>query len=131
MDGSFSTAAIAAISEADQTTVLANNFIHDISSSHEQLEPLLVDLFGLGGLLRQFREHVDVPARLHPPVTRVIGACSDVCRCMNAVLAACGDGPLRSRRWALTDTPAEVEGLRANLQNCTRTLEIVVEALKV
>lgn len=130
MEGSWSAAAIAALDEADRTTVLANNFVHDISSSNEELEPVLVELFGLGSLLKQLQD-VDVPGRLQPPVTRVIWACSDICRYLGAVLSGCGDDTLRSRRWALTDAPAEVEGLKANLQNCIRTLEIVAEALKV
>lgn len=130
MDGSLSAAATAALDEADRTALLANNFVHDISSSQEELEPVLVDLFGLVGLLKQLQD-VDVPGQLQPSLARVIWACSDICRCVTTVLTGCGDGTLRSRRWALTDAPAEVEGMRANLQNCTRTLEIAAEGLKL
>lgn len=134
MDGpvsaALSAAATAALNESDRTAHLANEFVHDISSSHEELEPVLIDLFGLSGILRQLRD-VDFPSQLRPSLSRVIWTCSDICSCMSTVLDGCGEGVLRSRRWALTDAPGQIEGLKANLQNCMRTLEIAIDAVKM
>lgn len=131
MDGSLLAATSAALGGVDRTTHLTNDFVQDVTSSQEELEPVLVDLFGLGGLLDQLRGVGAIPHVLQPSLTRIVWSCCDICKFMDAVLAGCGDGTLRSRRWALTDAPVEIEGLKANMENCTRTLEIVVEALKM
>lgn len=91
---------------------------------------MLVDLFGLGSLLDELR-NAGIPHVLQPSLTRIVWSCCDICKFIDAVLTGCGDGTLRSRRWALTDAPVEIEGLKANMENCTRTLEVVVEALKM
>ena len=130
MSGLLIAATTAALTEVDRTTHMANTFLDEVTSAQDELEPVLVELFGLGGLLRQLR-NADTPKELQPPVTRVIRGCADICKRTDAVLSGCGDGSLRSRRWALTDAPVEIQESRVGLEACRRTVEIVVEALEL
>lgn len=128
MDGPLIAATTAALTGVDRTTHLANIFLHDVTSSQEDLEPVLVELFGLGGGLQQLQAAA-VPAELQPPLTSVVRDCSINCSRIDAVLSGCGDGTSRSGRWALTDAPVEIGQLKTSLEVSRRALEIVVEAL--
>lgn len=129
MDAPLIAATTAALTAADRTTQIANHFLNEITSAHDELEPVIIELFGLSGLLKQLQTAVAVPNQLQPSLAWVVRACADVCKRIDAVLSECGDGPLRSRRWALTDAPVEIEELKMSLEACRRTIEIVAEGL--
>lgn len=130
MDAPLIAATTAALTETDRTTQIANDFLDGVTSAQDELEPVLVELFGLSGLLKQLQT-VYIPNQLQPPLTWVVRGCSDICKRIDAVLSRCGDGTPRTGRWALTDAPVEIDELKTSLQLCRRTLEIVVEGLEL
>lgn len=128
MDGPLIAATTAALTEVDRLTLLVNKFVSDVTSSQDDLEPVLVEFFGLGCILQQIQPVV-VPSELQLPLTAVVRGCLLSCSRIDAILSGCGEGTSRSVGWALTDAPVEIEGLNASLEVCRRATEIVLEAL--
>ncbi|POS71952.1 hypothetical protein DHEL01_v209650 [Diaporthe helianthi] len=128
MDGPIIAATTAALAAATQTAYIVTEFLRDVPPAHAELESVLIDLFDLRGFFERLQHSVP-PHPLCNPLIGVTRGCTDVCARIDSALAGCGDGPLRTGRWALTDASVEVRRLSRALGFCRQTVQFAFEAV--
>lgn len=128
MDGPLIAASTAALVAASRSAQAATDFLSDVPAAHRELKPLLVELFDLQGTLERLQDVV-LPVPLFAPLVGVIRGCTDVCSRVDGVFSLCGDGPLRSGRWAVTEASVEIRALGRVLGFCRMTAQLAFEAV--
>ncbi|ROW06745.1 hypothetical protein VMCG_04024 [Cytospora schulzeri] len=128
MDGPLIAANTAAHVSASRSAQIATDFLRDVPAAQRELEPLLIELFEVRGTLERLQD-VILPVPLFAPLVGVIRGCTDVCSRIDGVLSQCGDGSLRSGRWAVTEASVEIQGLSRVLGFCRRTAQLTFEAV--
>lgn len=128
MDGPIIAATTAALAAATQTAYIVTDFLRDVPPAHSELESVLIDLFDLRGFFERI-QHSAPPESLCNPLIGVTRGCTDVCARIDSALAGCGDGPLRTGRWALTDASVDVRRLSRALGFCRQTVQFAFEAI--
>ncbi|KAH8778576.1 hypothetical protein F5883DRAFT_639074 [Diaporthe sp. PMI_573] len=127
MDGPIIAATTAALAAATQTAYIITDFLRDVPPAHAELESVLIELFDLRGFFERL-QHSAAPDPLCNPLIGVTRGCTDVCARIDSALAGCGDGPLRTGRWALTDASVDVRRLSRALGFCRQTIQFAFEA---
>lgn len=128
MDGPIIAATTAALAAATQTAYIVTDFLRDVPPAHAELESVLIELFDLRGFFERL-QHSAPPDVLCNPLIGVTRGCTDVCARIDSALAGCGDGPLRTGRWALTDASVDVRRLSRALGFCRQTVQFAFEAI--
>ncbi|KAI3398732.1 hypothetical protein diail_8598 [Diaporthe ilicicola] len=128
MDGPIIAATTAALAAASQTAYVVTDFLKDVPPAHSELESVLIELFDLRGFFERL-QHLAPPDALCHPLIGVTRGCTDVCARIDSALAGCGDGPLRSGRWAITDASVDIRRLGRALGFCRQTLQFAFEAI--
>lgn len=128
MDGPIIAATTAALAAATQTAYIVTDFLRDVPPAHSELESVLIELFDLRGFFERL-QHLTPPDPLCHPLIGVTRGCTDVCARIDSTLAGCGDGPLRSGRWAITDASVDIRRLSRALAFCRQTLQFAFEAI--
>ena len=126
MDGPLIAANTAALAGAARSAHVTTDFLKDVPAAQRELQPVLTDLLDLRGLLERLQD-APLPDSLCTPLVGVVRGCTDICGRIDGVLYRCGDGPLRSGRWAVTETSVEIRGLRRVLGLCRRTAQSALE----
>lgn len=133
MDGlALSAASAAVLADVNRTTQFANDFLNDVASAQDELEPVLLELFELDGLVRHIRNGGDdlIPQELRSSLTQTLQSCAKVCKSIDAVLVGCGEGSVRAGHWAMADAPLEVQQWKVKLEFGRRTVKVAVGALE-
>ncbi|KAJ0124784.1 hypothetical protein J7T55_006125 [Diaporthe amygdali] len=128
MDGPIIAATTAALAAATQTAYIVTDFLKDVPPAHSELESVLIELFDLRGFFERL-QHLTPPDVLCHPLIGVTRGCTDVCGRIDSVLTGCGDGPLRSGRWALTDASVDIRRFSKALGFCRQTVQFAFEAI--
>lgn len=128
MEGPLIAANTAALVSASRCAQIIASFLRDVPAADRELKPLLDELFDLQSTLERLQDVV-LPVPLFAPLVGVIRGCTDVCSRIEGALDGCGDGSLRSGRWAVTETSFEVLGLGRVLGFCLRIAQLVFEAV--
>ncbi|KAK7740326.1 hypothetical protein SLS63_001528 [Diaporthe eres] len=110
------------------TAYIVTDFLRDVPPAHSELESVLIELFDLRGFFERL-QHNAPPDVLCNPLIGVTRGCTDACARIDSCLAGCGDGPLRSGRWALTDASVDIRRLARALGFCRQTVQFAFEAI--
>ncbi|KUI73615.1 hypothetical protein VM1G_09453 [Cytospora mali] len=127
MDGDLVAANTAALAGVLHSSQSATDFLRDVPAAHDELEPVLLELFNLEGILERSQD-VALPVPLFAPLAGVIRGCTEICGRIDGVLSRCGDDTLRSGRWVTTEASVNVRRLRKVLEFCRRTVKLALEA---
>lgn len=128
MDGPLVAATTAALASAARTAQTTTDFLRDVPEAHLELEPVLIELFDLRGLLDRLQD-VALHGPLFVPLVGVVHGCTDICGRIDRVLSGCGDGPLSSERWVHLKVAVEIQRLNMVMGFCRRTVQLTLEAV--